>query len=291
VVRSPSNAAPKVEVWESLVIELLLTISTFQHPFNWDTLEAGQAGLQRIRQGMSPELERVLADLDLTGEKVHGWSALAAWTWKKRLREPEAAAAALADAPEWPADVRPRLAEAIRLWHRDLLAGQEADLRDRLHRAAVAKRRLAAHATVEQLIEEATNGIVWRPQADVRRVVLVPNVAMSPWSNHERVGDTMLFTFPAVVEPTDPMERIQRLSWVLADRSRLAALRLLAERTMTLQELADELGVRKSTMHHHLSLLRAAGLLRAPMGTKTYTLRRAPLDELGGALQVFGRER
>ena len=83
---------------------------------------------------------------------------------------------------------------------------------------------------------------------------------------------------------------MQRLACVLSDRSRLVALRLLAERSLTLQELADQLGVRKSTMHHHLAQLRAAGLLRVPYGTKTYSLRREPLRELGGALKNFGRE-
>ena len=87
------------------------------------------------------------------------------------------------------------------------------------------------------------------------------------------------------------MQRVQRLAGVLSDRSRLVALRLLAGRQMTLQELADELGVRKSTMHHHLSLLRAAGLLRVPFGTKAYSLRREPLRELGVALNEFGREK
>ncbi len=151
-------------------------------------------------------------------------------------------------------------------------------------------RELGGRVPPERLIEEATKGIAWRPQPGQQRVVLIPCEVMSPWSNHDRVDDSLLFTFPLVDGMGDPEQRIQRLSWVLADRSRLAALRLLAARTMTLQELADELGLRKSTMHHHLALLRAAGLLRVPFGAKAYSLRREPLAELSGALSSFGRQ-
>jgi DNA-binding transcriptional ArsR family regulator len=306
VVRSPSNVGVEIEVWDSVVIELILTISAYQHPFHWDSLEAGRSGFQRIKQGMSPELRTVLADLDFTGPRVHAWGALAGWSWKHRLQDLEAAAAAVeaapdADAATWmdclpdasrpDADlVRNRVARAIRLWRRDLLGSDEAALRERLHQEAEAKRELARQVPMERLIELATNGIVWRPQPGVERVVLVPCAVMSPWSNHDRIDDALLFTFPLVDGMSDPLQRIQRLSWVLADRSRLAALRLLAERTLTLQELADELGVRKSTMHHHLALLRAAGLLRVPFGTKAYSLRREPLSELSGALNTFGRD-
>jgi DNA-binding transcriptional ArsR family regulator len=306
VVRSPSNVGVEIEVWDSVVIELILTISTHQHPFNWDSLEAGKSGLQQIRQGMSPELKMVLADLDFSGPRVHAWGALAGWSWKRRLLDLEEAAEAVESAPDTDAQawmaclpeesrldadlVRNRMARAIRLWRRDLLGGREAALRERLHQAAEAKRELAGQVPPERLIEVATNGIVWRPQPGVERVVLVPCEVMSPWSNHERIDDSLLFTFPLVDAMGDPLQRIQHLSWVLADRSRLAALRLLAERQMTLQELADELSLRKSTMHHHLALLRAAGLLRVPFGTKAYSLRREPLAELSGALSSFGRD-
>jgi len=271
-----------------------MTVFAYQHSFNWDNLGAGRDGLQRIKKGMSPELKRELDTLDLARSQVHTWTTLAAWTWLQRLREPEPTAAALESEPDgadlpWPANTRQRLAKVIRLWHRDLLAAQADEVRERLRREAEAKRELAARLTPEDLIETATNGIVWQPRPEVCRVILVPTQAMSPWSTHEHVRDAVLITFP-IAEPIDPLERVQRLACVLSDRSRLAALRLLAERSLTLQELADQLGVRKSTMHHHLAQLRAAGLLRVPYGTKTYSLRREPLRELGGALKNFGRE-
>ena len=137
------------------------------------------------------------------------------------------------------------------------------------------------------MVEIATNGVVWKPSPATPRAVLVPSLVMRPWADHELAPGVVIFAYPVADAGGD---RIVRLSRVLADEHRVAVLRLLGEREWTLQELADELGLRKSTMHHHLAQLRAAGLLRVRFNTKSYSLRRRPLEELGAALGALGRD-
>ena len=50
---------------------------------------------------------------------------------------------------------------------------------------------------------------------------------------------------------------------VLASGTRLTILKNLHERRMTITELADGLGLAKSTVHHHLQRLADAGLVAA----------------------------
>ncbi len=50
---------------------------------------------------------------------------------------------------------------------------------------------------------------------------------------------------------------------VLASETRLTILKTLNERRMTITELADDLGLAKSTIHHHLQRLADAGLVAA----------------------------
>jgi DNA-binding transcriptional ArsR family regulator len=50
---------------------------------------------------------------------------------------------------------------------------------------------------------------------------------------------------------------------VLASGTRLTILKNLNERRMTVTELADDLGLAKSTVHHHLQRLADAGLVAA----------------------------
>ena len=301
--RQTSNTATAVEVWVSRFAELVLTIAAHQHPLRWDTLEAGPAGLAAIERGMSSELRTVLGELDLTRRRADVWGELLAWAWGRNLDDVEEAAGAIARATEaevaaWqaplpeperrePAWLRDRLARAVRLWHRDLFAAGEAELATRLHADAETKRRLAGEVPASEVVETATNGVVWAPTAATARAVLVPCEVIRPWVDHELAGDAVIFAYPIADAGAD---RLVRLARVLADENRVAALRLLAEREWTLQELADELGLRKSTVHHHLAQLRAAGLLRVRFNTKSYTLRRRPLEELGAELGAFGRD-
>jgi DNA-binding transcriptional ArsR family regulator len=62
---------------------------------------------------------------------------------------------------------------------------------------------------------------------------------------------------------------------------------VLAEREASLQELADALGVGKSLMHHHMVILRAAGLVRVRMGgDRHYQLRKETLASIPDLLQT-----
>jgi DNA-binding transcriptional ArsR family regulator len=73
----------------------------------------------------------------------------------------------------------------------------------------------------------------------------------------------------AIIEPVPgklaaadaPPEQLVQLGKALADPLRLRALRILAGGPRTLGDLAAELGVPRTTLAHHIAVLRAAGLL------------------------------
>jgi DNA-binding transcriptional ArsR family regulator len=48
-----------------------------------------------------------------------------------------------------------------------------------------------------------------------------------------------------------------------------------------------EFGVAKTTMHHHLGTLRAAGLVRAQSNDKMYSLRQNMLSEVSELLNAY----
>jgi DNA-binding transcriptional ArsR family regulator len=80
-------------------------------------------------------------------------------------------------------------------------------------------------------------------------------------------GDTRIFCFSvsdetlAAAANDDPPAFLVRRLRALADERRLRLLRRLNRERTTLQELATEFDLPKTTLHYHLAILRAAGLI------------------------------
>ncbi len=129
-------------------------------------------------------------------------------------------------------------------------------------------RFLARRLDAEQLIETVTNGIAYRLDGDTTDVVLIPSVVIRPWNLMFSFGGARYFVYPVsdeavAADPDSPPSWMIEMFKSLGDERRLRLLRRLGEGPAGLGELAEYLDLAKSTTHHHLRLLRAAGLVRA----------------------------
>ncbi|HXC77003.1 MAG TPA: ArsR family transcriptional regulator [Candidatus Acidoferrum sp.] len=194
---------------------------------------------------------------------------------------------------KWLPRAAPRLRESLievtKLWDRDLFAREEDKLAPILERDARAKGELARRLSPAQLLEEATNGFIWVDQLGLDTIALVPTWIMRPWTVDGLCGSAAVISYPVADESLGTngdavTARAVKLARVLSDESRVRAIQLMAVEPLSLMELAAKLDLNKSTIHHHLAELRAAGLLKVPMGTKRYSLRPEALYRFGALL-------
>jgi DNA-binding transcriptional ArsR family regulator len=194
-----------------------------------------------------------------------------------------------------PEETRRRLLEVLRGWDTEVFRAQEPEVMPILARDAEAKRRLIGTMPVERLVEVATNGVQYTAEAGIRRVILIPSLAFRPWTLISGHHDARILCYAVADESLTAdaeavVARLVRLYKALADERRLQALKNLVSGTYTLQELADALGIGKSLMHHHISALRAAGLVRVKLGEeKRYELRPDVIAEMPGLLDLYLR--
>lgn len=192
-----------------------------------------------------------------------------------------------------PEGAKEHLLTTLRGWHQQVFAKQEAEILEILERDAQAKRELQATMESGRLVEVATGGVRYVPDVGIERILLVPSVVIRPWvviSDHRgtkilcySVADSSL-----AADESAPPEHLVRLYKALGDESRLRILRLLAAGERQLTEIADELGVAKSTAHHHLVALRVAGLVRVTTGKeKSYSLREDVISEVSELLAGY----
>jgi DNA-binding transcriptional ArsR family regulator len=178
--------------------------------------------------------------------------------------------------------------DILRRWYDEVFRQQESQILPILVRDAETKRALQASMSAEQLIEAAT-GWEYVPEPGIRRVVLIPSYILRPESTSGERADTRIFCYPVADESITadsdtPPTRLVRLLKALADERRLRVVRRLATGTYTLQEIADEFGVAKTTMQHHLTALRQSGIVRMKMSDHRYSLRSEAIDNLSELL-------
>ncbi|MDH4116602.1 MAG: helix-turn-helix domain-containing protein [Acidimicrobiia bacterium] len=154
-------------------------------------------------------------------------------------------------------------------------------------RSAAAVEPLIGMMEPTDLIEQVTNGITFDIPLGVRRLVLIPSVSLKPWSLTIESGDTVYIHYPLADEhldpdPAAPPQWLINFHKALGDERRLRMLRRIADGPVRLSELTETVGLAKSTVFHHIGILRSAGLIRVHVGSHgdggpTYTLRREAL--------------
>jgi DNA-binding transcriptional ArsR family regulator len=166
----------------------------------------------------------------------------------------------------------------------DNAAGLQADI--------VARARSARRMSASHLIDVATGGISYEGEAGIDQVLLVPSVVTRPWITISDWDSTKIICYRAgrgtgtAGEPDRDMVLVYR---ALGDETRLRLLRELAAGDRRLAELAQALGLAKSTLHGHLGVLRSAGLIRITIGAeKKYGLRPG-LPDLNRILAAYLR--
>jgi DNA-binding transcriptional ArsR family regulator len=183
------------------------------------------------------------------------------------------------------------LLDILRGWYEQVFREQESFILPILARDVEAKRALKATLSPEQLIETCT-GWEYVPEPGIKRVVLIPSYLNRPYNSDSGHHNTRIFYYPVADESIAagtgaPPVRLLRIAKALADERRLRILKKLSMGSYTLQEMAEDFGVAKSTMQHHLITLRTAGLVRMRLSDKRYSLRQDVIDSLGDLLGAY----
>lgn len=192
-----------------------------------------------------------------------------------------------------PSETTDLLVGAMRGVHADVFAAHETEFRPILERDISAKRTMAERISTERFVELATNGISIAKQGYRRPILLIPTIVGRPWNIFTESSSRMIIAYPVADEymqadPDAPPTWLIKTYKALGDERRLRILRRLSRGPASLHELTDELDVSKSTLHHHMMLLRAAGLVKILIGAdKEYALREDIVPETTAVLQAY----
>lgn len=145
-----------------------------------------------------------------------------------------------------------------------------------------------AEGNLEEQIERIT-GVRYLPEPGVWTIKLIPHVSYRPWVLEKRSAETKLFFYPLSEdyfrEKGKPSNELVRGHKALGDDIRLQLLYQLYVGPASLAELSERFKMSKTTLHHQLSLLKAARFIKVDKGV--YRANPAMVDLFSRKLEQF----
>jgi DNA-binding transcriptional ArsR family regulator len=135
-------------------------------------------------------------------------------------------------------------------------------------------------------------GVDYVPAAAVEEVAFVPDVVIRPglvFLDHRMMSIASFPVARAHESADQPPEQLVRLGKALGDELRLRALRILVRGPISLGDLAAELGVPRTTLSHHIGVLRSAGLVTMGIDDGRWGRLRLRTDGIEQAPDTFRR--
>lgn len=194
-----------------------------------------------------------------------------------------------------PEAVQQEIAAIVDEWASQVFPAFAADALAVIARDADAKERLLNSSPARDVLRISTNGVDFDPGAWVTEIVVVPTVALRPFLAPVECGSIEIFLCSVADEafnddPDAPPRRLVKLAAALGDELRLRILHVLADGELTASEIADHLGVERTSLHHHLGILRSAGLLTIRddgVGGWRFARRADGVQDVGAALAEY----
>ncbi len=191
-----------------------------------------------------------------------------------------------------------RLFKALRAYYEVFFAEEENRIRPALQAGLERAQALAERMSVQDLLEELSQGVIMDEGFGAPNLVLAPSFWGSPLLIFDMIApDQEIILFgarpmeaslvPGEVVPDALLRGLKALS----DSTRLRILRYLSEEALTPSQLSRRLRLRSSTVVHHLDVLRLATLVQFRIGDhgkdRRYAIRPEALTSLLGSLEVF----
>lgn len=188
-------------------------------------------------------------------------------------------------------NLKAHLIEVMTLWFNEVISPELERITQILQTDYESKMKMKEKMSPEELVQWATGGINYLPEPSVYKVLLIPQYVYRPWTIEADIENTKVFYYPVANESLSPNDKYMPNIFLvlkhkaLGDEIRLRIVKLLSKRDYSLHELTEQLDMSKTTIHHHLKILRGAKLVEINEGK--YCLKANVIEVLFKELEQY----
>lgn len=161
-------------------------------------------------------------------------------------------------------EIRDQYVEIIDKWNRLYFSNLDSNIMDCLRQSVINLDQLIDTRDPVLFVEKISGGLKIEAYEGLRQVIMTPTYHTNPLITIRKLKNVAHILYPVDLpetDPTGPSKKLVRITKALADENRLKIVKLLREGPKTFTEILQHFTISKSTVHHHVMLLRTAGLI------------------------------
>lgn len=289
----------RIEVGFTPVFEFMASLHTYICRKSHKKIDLSTAWAQEIEGELTPELAAVLQHMNVDDD----------WKWMYLLvclrveaEEPE-------DFIEWfsqrtvldlhdifskysfpytddIAAFQTKMTYVLTGWNEQYFRLLDPNILHHLRQEVQNRKEQLSQSPQEEVLDDATNGLMFRDMKGLDRLLLVPQFHFQPLNVILHFGDTLLCHYSSRLYMGDheyiPTHHL-RVIRSLGEKNRLKIMRFLHQGPRSFIEIVRHLKLSKGITHDHLSKLRGAGLVYAHFEGESlveYSLRLHALEQI-----------
>ncbi|MBB6454252.1 DNA-binding transcriptional ArsR family regulator [Salirhabdus euzebyi] len=183
----------------------------------------------------------------------------------------------------------------LKEWHKQYFSKIDSRILIGLEQKAAQIKNDSKLYSPEEVFEEVTNGMRQSPNDKLKTIRLIPQYHLSPinrshyYQNYEEMFVCFFACDVIPLKAGEPSPRLMRKMRCLSEEMRMKLLYYMSVQERTFNELLNYSGLAKSTLHHHLVVLRGAGLISLEISepNNKYFLRADAIHQLTAELGDF----
>ncbi|WP_270182277.1 ArsR/SmtB family transcription factor [Alkalihalobacillus sp. CinArs1] len=187
--------------------------------------------------------------------------------------------------------LKKHLIEVMTGWYETVIEPDKNKLNDILLKDKVSKENMLNRLEPEEFIKWATDGVTYSKEPGVQKVLLIPHYFYRPWNVEADLEGVKVFYYAVANESISdekyiPNKQLVQRYKALGDETRLRILKMIKDDHLSLQELTHELKLGKTTVHHHLKILKSAKLV-SQVSNHKYDINQSAIDFLPADLSLY----
>lgn len=188
-------------------------------------------------------------------------------------------------------ELKSHLIEVMSGWFKAVIEPNKEKLESILLRDQASKEKMLKSLEPDQFVEWVTDGVKYPPEPSVHKVLLIPHYIYRPWNVEADLEGVKVFYYAVANESISGESKfvpnkllVQRFK-ALGDETRLKILKMIKEEDVSLQELTIKLELGKTTVHHHLKILKSARLVS--QNSNEYSINVTAIEHLPMELDLY----